>query len=107
MKSGVSEGKATNPPISIISIISGPQIIEIIEIGLADFNYFNYLNYLSFRVEEIGRQIDPRGISLIYIYVCIHTSVQHRVCVCVLSCRRSRFQTYVLLGGWLRVEVVL
>ena len=75
MKSGVSEGKATNPPISIISIISiisCPQIIEIIEIieiGLADFNYFNYLNYLSFRVEEIGRQIDPRGISLIYIYV--------------------------------------
>ena len=70
MKSGVSEGKATNPPISIISIISiisGPQIIEI---GLADFNYFNYfnyLNYLSFRVEEIGRQIDPRGISLIHI----------------------------------------
>ena len=32
MKSGVSEGKATNPPISIISIISGPQTIEIIEI---------------------------------------------------------------------------
>ena len=78
MKSGVSEGKATNPPISIISIISGPQIIEIIEIieiGLADFNYFNYLNYLSFRVEEIGRQIDPRGISLIiYIYIiCMYT----------------------------------
>ena len=72
MKSGVSEGKATNPPISIISIISGPQIIEIIEIGLADFNYFNYLNYLSFRVEEIGRQIDPRGISLIHIYTYIY-----------------------------------
>ena len=32
MKSGVSEGKATNPPISIISIIWGPQTIEIIEI---------------------------------------------------------------------------
>ena len=77
MKSGVSEGKATNPP---ISIISGPQIIEIIEIGLADFNYFNYfnyLNYLSFRVEEIGRQIDPRGISLIYVYMCVD------VCICV------------------------
>ena len=83
MKSGVSEGKATNPPISIISIISGPQIIEIIEIieiGLADFNYFNYLNYLSFRVEEIGRQIDPRGISLIYMHP-PHPSVPTILCV--------------------------
>ena len=79
MKSGVSEGKATNPPISIISIISGPQIIEIIEIGLADFNYFNYLNYLSFRVEEIGRQIDPRGISLIYRYAWLARALKSNV----------------------------
>ena len=40
-----------------------------------DFNYLNYFNYLnSYQVyrKEVGRQIDPKGASLIYIYICTH-----------------------------------